>query len=145
MDSKSEKYLFIGYSEESKDNRLLNPRTGRVIISRDITFHENKKWDWSDVNSTEGSPGLSTYSPEPVILELEEDSASEEQIPRHQTSTTKNQHSSIIRYRDLQDIYNTCSFVLTVADPNSFDEASNSNEWKSAMKEEILSIERNQI
>ena len=33
LDSKSEKYLFIGYSGKSKAYRPLDPRTGRVVIS----------------------------------------------------------------------------------------------------------------
>ena len=88
LDSKSEKYLFIGYSGESKAYKLLDRRTGKVIISRDVEFYENKMWDWSDVNSLEGVPGLSTHTPEAMTLELEEDSASEEQPSGHQTGTT---------------------------------------------------------
>ena len=144
LDSKSEKYLFIGHSGESKAYKLLDPLTGKVIISRDVVFHENKMRDWSGVKSLDGVPCLSAHTPKAVTLELEEDSASEEQPPGHQTGTTEDQHSTSVRYRDLQDIYDTCSFVLTVVDPNSFDETSKSVEWKNAMKEEILSIERNQ-
>ena len=69
-------------------------------------------WDWSDVNSLEGVPSLSTHTPEEVTLELEEDSRSEEHPSGHQTGPTKDQHFSSARYRDLQDIYDTCSFCF---------------------------------
>ena len=79
-----------------------------------------------------------------MSLELEEANANEEQPSRHQDVTSEDQHSSSARYTDLQDIYDTCSFVLTVSDPNTFEEALKLVEWRSAMKEEILSIEKNQ-
>ena len=54
-------------------------------------------WDSSDASSLEGLPVQSTLSPEPVTIELEEDSANEEQPSGHQTGTTEDQHSSSIR------------------------------------------------
>ena len=36
LDDKSEKCIFIGYSEESKAYRLYNPVSKKLIISRDV-------------------------------------------------------------------------------------------------------------
>jgi len=39
--------MFIGYSEESKTYRLYNPKTKKLIVSRDVIFEEGKfygKW-----------------------------------------------------------------------------------------------------
>lgn len=38
LDNKAEKLIFVGYSEESKAYRLLNPATSKIKISRDVIF-----------------------------------------------------------------------------------------------------------
>ena len=40
LDDKSQKYIFIGYDENSKGYKLYNPTTRKTIISRDIIFDE---------------------------------------------------------------------------------------------------------
>eukprot|EP00253_Pinus_taeda_P013787 PITA_13787 len=45
LDSKGEKCLFIGYSEESKAYRLYIPSTKKFFISRDVQFIEEQAWD----------------------------------------------------------------------------------------------------
>ena len=47
LDSKGEKCIFIGYSEESKAYRLYNPSTKKFIVSRDVQFIEEEAWDGS--------------------------------------------------------------------------------------------------
>ena len=51
LDEKSEKCIFIGYSLESKAYRLYNPLSGKVIISRNVIFDEEKGWKWSGSNA----------------------------------------------------------------------------------------------
>ena len=47
LDSKGEKCIFIGYSEESKAYRLYNPSTKKFMISRDVHFIKEEAWDGS--------------------------------------------------------------------------------------------------
>eukprot|EP00253_Pinus_taeda_P036700 PITA_36700 len=47
LDSKGEKCIFIGYSEESKAYRLYIPSTKKFFISRDVQFIEEEAWDGS--------------------------------------------------------------------------------------------------
>lgn len=47
LDEKGEKYIFMGYSVNSKAYRLYNPITKKIIISGDVEFIENKSWDRS--------------------------------------------------------------------------------------------------
>ena len=47
LDSKAEKCIFFGYSDESKAYKLYNPLTKKVIISRDVQFIEEEAWDGS--------------------------------------------------------------------------------------------------
>ena len=40
FDKKGEKYLFIGYSDESKGYQLLDSRTNQLVISKDVVFDD---------------------------------------------------------------------------------------------------------
>lgn len=46
LDEKSVKCVMMGLSKESKAYRLYNPETKKIIVSRDVQFDENKKWEW---------------------------------------------------------------------------------------------------
>lgn len=41
----STKGIFVGYGTYEKGYRIYNPSTGQVIISRDVLFNEDAKWD----------------------------------------------------------------------------------------------------
>ncbi|KAK3015152.1 hypothetical protein RJ639_005932 [Escallonia herrerae] len=45
LDDKSEKFIFIGYSQQSKGYKLYNPVDKKIKISRDIIFDEENSWD----------------------------------------------------------------------------------------------------
>lgn len=47
FDDKSEKCIFIGYSDRTKRYKLFNPKTSTVIISRDVEFLEHEEWNWT--------------------------------------------------------------------------------------------------
>ena len=40
LQPKSEKYIFVGYSEDVKGYRLLQPHSHDIIIRRDVKFDE---------------------------------------------------------------------------------------------------------
>ncbi len=46
LDDKVEKCIFISYSLVIKRYKVYNPKTQKVIISRDVTFDEDGLWDW---------------------------------------------------------------------------------------------------
>ncbi|KAG0482864.1 hypothetical protein HPP92_010948 [Vanilla planifolia] len=48
LDDKGEKYIFIGYSKESKAYKLYNPLTKKVFISRDVVFVKEDTWKWTE-------------------------------------------------------------------------------------------------
>ncbi|RDY03401.1 hypothetical protein CR513_13019, partial [Mucuna pruriens] len=35
-----------GVSDESKGYHLFNPKTKRIVVSKDVMFEEEKSWDW---------------------------------------------------------------------------------------------------
>lgn len=51
LDKKSEKCIFVGYSDKTKGYRLYNPLTKSLIIRRDIVFDENSSWDWNKIET----------------------------------------------------------------------------------------------
>lgn len=48
LDSKSIKCIMVGFCENSKAYRLINPENNKLIISRDVVFLEDQSW--SEVN-----------------------------------------------------------------------------------------------
>jgi len=40
--------VLLGINEESKAYKLYDPISQRIIISKDVVFEENKKWDWDN-------------------------------------------------------------------------------------------------
>lgn len=48
LDDKGEKCIFISYDTSSKEYRLYNPLTKKVIIARDVEFDETDYWRWSN-------------------------------------------------------------------------------------------------
>ena len=47
LNDKSQKCIFVGYSEESKAYRFYNPITKKYVTSRDVVFKEEETWDGS--------------------------------------------------------------------------------------------------
>lgn len=47
FDQKGEKLLFIGYNDESKVYRLLNPINNKLTLARDVVFDERAVWPWN--------------------------------------------------------------------------------------------------
>ena len=47
LDDRSQKCIFVGYSEKSKAYRLYNTITKKYVISRDVLFKEEEEWDGS--------------------------------------------------------------------------------------------------
>ena len=53
MDKKSEKCIFIGYSNEIKGYRLYNLGIKKLIIRRAAIFHESSYWNWDESSMNE--------------------------------------------------------------------------------------------
>ncbi|KAH9650236.1 hypothetical protein KPL70_026291 [Citrus sinensis] len=46
LDDKSEKFIFIGYDNNSKGYKLYNPNNGKIVISRDAVFNKEEELDF---------------------------------------------------------------------------------------------------
>ncbi|CAB75469.1 copia-type reverse transcriptase-like protein [Arabidopsis thaliana] len=152
LDDKSEKYIFIGYDNNSKGYKLYNPDTKKTIISRNIVFDEEGEWDW---NSNEEDynffPHFEEDKPEPT----REEPPSEEPTtpPTSPTSSQIEESSSerTPRFRSIQELYEvtenqenlTLFCLFAECEPMDFQEAIEKKTWRNAMDEEIKSIQKN--
>ena len=46
MDEKSQKCVFLGYSDVTKGYRLLDVKTKELVVSRDVIFYEKQHGIW---------------------------------------------------------------------------------------------------
>jgi hypothetical protein len=56
----SKQMVFIGNEAGSKAYRVFDPDCGKLVVTRDVVFEEDRSWDWSSWKSME--PLVITYS-----------------------------------------------------------------------------------
>jgi len=54
LDEKSVKCVLMGVSKESKEYRLYNLETEKIVISKDVRFDETKGRDWGESKQDDG-------------------------------------------------------------------------------------------
>lgn len=159
FDSKLRAGIFIGYSDRSKAYKIINPDSNHVYVSRNVRFFEERAWYWSgEVDSTtltcepthdEGvaqlneAPQLSP-SFNQIDKQLDITQQVETFLLNDETPIAGEDGGAPTRYRKLTDIYNLCSLALSAEDPISYEDAATKQEWITAMKEEINTINKNQ-
>lgn len=162
LDEKSKKCIFVGYCTQSKAYRLYNPLSGKIIVSRNVVFNEDAKWDWTKFIKSDQAPVIENEAAdfcEPTDSSPSNDVAdfsSSNSASSNSSSPASTKSSSPIstsssstetsprKMRSLKEIYETCSFALNVSDPIFYKEAATMEEWKIAMNEEMASIQKNQ-
>lgn len=55
LDDRSKALVYFGVEDGSKAHRLYDPRTNRIVISRDVVFEESKMWEWSSALGDDNS------------------------------------------------------------------------------------------
>lgn len=80
MDDKSTACVLFGFSEESKGYRLYNPKTRKMVISRDVVFEEEKSWNWEgDHDHLLAASELTWNDDDAVWEESDEENGNEEE------------------------------------------------------------------
>ena len=51
LDDRSRVTIYLGREPGTKVCRLYDPKTGKINVSRDVVFEENKSWDWKKQQS----------------------------------------------------------------------------------------------
>ena len=97
---------------------MYQPKTEKVIVSRDIKFIETEKWNFKDVERSQSKE---------IVQDLGE---YVDEAPIKGT-------------RSLDDIYHRCN--VAVLEPVKFKEAKKDPKWIDAMKDELKSMEQNKV
>lgn len=145
LDVKAEKYIFLRYSEQSKAYKLLNKKTEKIKISRDVVFLD--KYD-NTSEEIDNSMVEIDFSQEDVKQSTTESSSSDESAqkqlqvePECRRSTRKNRGVPPGRYLDA-----TSLAAEIEDDPRTRKEAldrPDKEEWIKAMDEELSSLKHN--
>ena len=102
MDEKSQKCVFLGYSDVTKAYRHLDVKTNKLVVSRDVIFDEKTTWNWED-KKIENTAIISSIQEED---EKDEDVSQGGEIP-----DSDNEDPSPRRTKMLIDIYQRCNFA----------------------------------
>ncbi|RVW95066.1 Retrovirus-related Pol polyprotein from transposon RE1 [Vitis vinifera] len=116
LDKKAEPGVFIGYSNSSKAYRIFQPQNGKILVSRDVKFMENRQWNWEESIKMQ-LPKVPQYFDEDI-----------DDVP-------------VRGIRSLSDVYERNN--VAVFEPAEFEEAEKDDKWIEAMKEELRMIEKN--
>lgn len=158
LDGKTEKNIFVSYSRQTKGYKLYNPDTGKVTISRDVTFDEHGAWDWKKKGVEPTQPPTPSFIDngesdmqkiEPVQQSVQDPSSSTVQLV--QSGRPQRQRHLPARLQDYvvgndvdiltdEDIINFALFAD--CDPVDFRDVVGDNRWMKAMDEEIHAIEK---
>lgn len=159
FDEKGEKFLFVGYSDESKGYRLINPVNKKLVVARDVIFDEMTVLEWKE--SSPNARNISDFAP------AESSKAGQICQSQNSSSSSKSSESDTInvspepaepvlrkstrdkkqpdRYGDFTSHYAdvTNEFALFSCEPQKYEEAAKDESWVKAMEEEIVMIEKN--
>ncbi|KAK3026559.1 hypothetical protein RJ639_041145 [Escallonia herrerae] len=111
LGKKSERCIFLGYSDESKAYRLFNLETEKLIISRGVIFNEKTFWNWKE-GKVQVVPLIleEDHENDPPLLEENQADTSPQQSPgaqallcqcHHHQSLHKGERGTSQRYMKL--------------------------------------------
>ena len=153
QEDRSKPMIFVGYELGSKAYRCFDPVNSKVVISRDVVFEEDEKWNWSmNGENSHSLTFLPNFIPDQTHEEESQPSDEEEEASAEVTSSSQTSgdiHSP--RYKSLTDLYSETSpitqdeeaHLISGEEPLSYSEATNEEVWIRDMREEMLSIDRN--
>ncbi|KAK3121549.1 hypothetical protein QOZ80_8BG0656020 [Eleusine coracana subsp. coracana] len=75
LDDRSRPLVFISYASGTKAYRLLDPATGKVIVSHDVIFDESVGWDWEGKTDAIAAPATHDFRIEHIVQRAHEDAA----------------------------------------------------------------------
>lgn len=165
-DRKSKEMTFVGYDEDTKGYRCIDRNTNTLIISRDVTFHENTSTsgmtidDNDDVSAMEPDGDASiidldtTNEPLDTTIYGDANDSDEVDTQSHESEYEPDETIGDIPPRSMQTrarangnvnqlrLINFAFFIdpMTVAEAKG---GPNANEWKLAMDDEIKSHAEN--
>ena len=137
LNKKAEKIRFVGYSTRSKGYRLLNEKTTKIKISRDVIFNESNfntdkdRQENSTCNDIQEGVPLDSYS---------EDTPTQEQVAETRRQSSRQRHAPV-RYGT--DEYVEAAISYWTKEPISIEEALADKDWSEAANAEYSSLIEN--
>ncbi|CAA7020014.1 unnamed protein product [Microthlaspi erraticum] len=164
LEAKAKKCIFVGYDEQRKGWRCMDPETHRYTVSRDVVFDEVSSYYGSPQVLVEQDGAGSLKDDEPAAQIPSDGGISEPEMQGERGSTNQEEeeeedHGSLANQRPKRDIvkparYRDERFVTTYScyfaspfdeeEPSSYDEAKGVKEWETAMKEEMDALKKNE-
>ncbi|KAH9706546.1 hypothetical protein KPL70_012251 [Citrus sinensis] len=126
LDDKSEKFIFIGYDNNSKGYKLYNPNNGKIVISRDIKQVDEQQ-----------EPATPPISPAPTTCG--------DSPPSFLNERTEERTRSLQDLYEVTERYDNLTLFCLFADCElvNFQEPALVEKWRIAMDEEIKAIVKN--
>lgn len=127
LDDKSLQCVLLGVSDESKAYRLFDPIARKIIVSRDVSFEEDKGWNWErtaeevkrDVLVWEGSndseDAFSESEEWKVLKQLSLQIKRQKQQPQHQVIHLMKLHQYMLK-EGFEEHLITCRIMNLVKD-----------------------------
>ena len=103
LHEKSQKCVFLGYSDVTKGYRLVDVKTNKLIISRDAIFDEKITWNWED-KKIENTAIISSNH--------EEDEKDEDVSQGGEISYSDDEEPPPRRTKILSNIYQRCNLPV---------------------------------
>ncbi|KAJ0500497.1 putative RNA-directed DNA polymerase [Helianthus annuus] len=142
LSDRSEPMVHLGIEEGSKAYRLLNPKTNKIVVARDVVFDEVEHWNWDPVPQQE-PPGNCEGN---NSTRSETASAPFDDTPPQgfRSMHDVEQRSTAMTDDEVRDLYDrNPELLLLNNEPMSYDEAAKDQCWRKAMEQELDSINRN--
>jgi len=165
LDDKRFPCIMLGLSDESKGYRLFDPNTGRVVVSKDVIFEEEKSWDWgpnykeqidayfvwsNDDLSSDESEGSHRVE---IDGDNDDDNNDNEEMSPHENVTQGRERRAPVWMEDYvsgdqlseEEEAETYMVQDDLGDDSiMFEEVVKHDKWREAMDCDIKSIEKNQ-
>ena len=160
LEDRSKCMLFMGYEAGPKAYRCLDLATFKIHISRDVIFDETKSFKFSEQDKLRKL----SLCPSNIlqVIGLEEGERDRAEEPREElvisesrgrelSQSEDSEEEETVRYRSIQSIYDETNLLcselclLFSEEPSSYSLAAKQEVWRSAMKEEISAILRNNV
>ena len=155
FDARASKQIFVGYTEESTNYRVYNPKTKRVSVARNVIFNEKVGKPLAETNPMEEENEIILPLPKAENEEenggigQEQAEVENEQEACEQEDTSDLENQRALRNRSTIQVpsrYRHDAYVAEYIVPQTYEEAKNSTEaaqWASAIQDELQAHEEN--
>ena len=150
LSKRAEKLRFIGYSLQTKGYHLLDERTSKVLVRRDVIFNEaNFEYSSDPIEASNEGP---TNSQEHIVMPDEKEETIEHPEPdKHYAVSEDDEHRYPKRHRSAPIRYGIDEYVdaaflgaTNEEEPKSIEEALKNKIWKEAADCEYQSLMDNE-